>query len=113
AGLLAKADPGCQDATSYTRQGGTSMRKLFVLLALGMLGAALLATTGSAATSTRPGACAALLPTKMGRFSGIISAQAISGPTCTGDPTSSLGASPPLLWGGGPRMGPAPAVPVT
>jgi hypothetical protein len=78
------------------------MRKLFVLFALGMLGAGLLATTGSAATtSTHPGACAAQLPTKMGRFSGIISAQAIAGPSCASDPANGL---PPLLWGGGPVM---------
>src|SRR5437879_1856256 len=79
------------------------MRKLFVLLAFGMLAAGLLTTTGSAAGGTNAGACASQ-PGKMGRFSGIVHAQAISGPSC--DPTSPLGADPPLLWGGGPVMSP-------
>jgi hypothetical protein len=79
------------------------MRKLFVLLAFGMLAAGLLTTTGSAAGGTNAGACASQ-PGKMGRFSGIVHAQAISGPLC--DPTSPLGADPPLLWGGGPVMSP-------
>lgn len=88
------------------------MRRLIVLLAVGMLAASLLTTTGAAAAgTTRAGACASQLPGKMGRFSGIVSAQAISGPSC--DPTSPLGASPPLLWGGGPVMGTDPAVPIT
>src|SRR5690348_1587078 len=85
------------------------MRKLLVLLAFGMLAAGLLTTTGSAAAgNTKAGACASQLPGKMGRFSGIVSAQAIA---C--DPTSPLGAAPPLLWGGGPVMGTDPAVPIS
>jgi hypothetical protein len=80
------------------------MRKLFVLLAFGMLAASLLTTTGSAAAgTTKAGACASQ-PGKMGRFSGIVHAQSIAGPAC--DPTSPLGADPPLLWGGGPVMSP-------
>jgi hypothetical protein len=78
------------------------MRKLFVLLAAGMAFAGVLTATGSAAGGTaQAGACASQ-PGKMGRFSGIVHAQAISGPSC--DPTSPLGAFPPLLWGGGPVM---------
>ena len=78
------------------------MRKLFVLLAASMAFAGLLTATGSAAGGTaQAGACASQ-PGKMGRFSGIVHAQAISGPSC--DPTSPLGAFPPLLWGGGPVM---------
>lgn len=78
------------------------MRKLFVLLAASMAFAGLLTATGSAARGTaQAGACASQ-PGKMGRFSGIVHAQAISGPSC--DPTSPLGAFPPLLWGGGPVM---------
>src|SRR5215471_4007175 len=85
------------------------MRKLFVLLAAGMAVAGLLTTTGSAAGGTaKAGACASRLPGKMGRFSGIVSAQAIS---C--DPTSPLGASPPLVWHGGPVMANDPAHPIT
>ena len=78
------------------------MRKLLVLLAAGMAFAGVLTATGSAAGGTaQAGACASQ-PGKMGRFSGIVHAQAISGPSC--DPTSPLGAFPPLLWGGGPVM---------
>jgi hypothetical protein len=87
------------------------MRKLFVLLAAGMAVAGLLITTGSAAGGTaKAGACASQ-PGKMGRFSGVVHAQAISGPSC--DPTSPLGASPPLVWGGGPVMANDPAHPIT
>src|SRR3954447_22579312 len=86
------------------------MRKLFMLLAAGMALTGVLTATGSAAggnAKARP--CASQLPGKMGRFSGIVSAQEISG--CDG--TSRLGAAPPLLWGGGPAMGTDPAVPIT
>lgn len=86
------------------------MRRLIVLLAVGMLAAGLLTATGSAAGTTKAGSCARL-PGTMGRFSGIVSAMAVSGASC--DPTSPLGASPPLLWGGGPVMGTDPAVPIT
>jgi hypothetical protein len=87
------------------------MRKLFLLLVASMAAAGLLTATGSAAGGTaNAGACASQLPGKMGRFSGIVSAQAIA---CTGDPTSPLGAAPPLLWGGGPVMGTDPLVPIT
>jgi len=90
------------------------MRKLFVLLAAGMAVGGVLTATGSATAATaQAGACAAQKPTKMGRFSGIVSAQAISGPLCTHDPTSPLGASPPLVWHGGPVMGTDPNVPIT
>ena len=79
------------------------MRKLLVLFALGLSGAALLATTGSAATAS----CGALAPRDgAGRFGGIISAQAIAGSgSCavhnTGDPARG---TPPLLYWGGPVM---------
>jgi hypothetical protein len=86
------------------------MRRLFLLLAAGMALAGVLTATGSAAGGTaHAGACASQLPGKMGRFSGIVSAQEISG--C--DPTSRLGAAPPLLWGGGPVMANDPAHPIT
>jgi len=89
------------------------MRRLFVLLVAGMALAGLLTTTGSAAGGTGQAGCASQLPGKMGRFGGIVSAQAIAGPSCTGDPTSPLGAFPPLLWGGGPVMGTDPLVPIS
>jgi hypothetical protein len=89
------------------------MRKLFSLLAAGMALAGVLTMTGSAAGGTaQAGACASQLPGKMGRFSGIISAQAISGPSCTGDPTNPV-AHPPLLWNGGPVMGTDLTGPIT
>jgi hypothetical protein len=85
------------------------VRKLFVLLAFGVLAASLLITTGSAAAgNAKASVCQ---PGKMGRFSGIVHTQSISGPAC--DPTSPLGAAPPLLWGGGPVMGTSTAVPIT
>ena len=80
------------------------MRRLFFLLAVGALAAGLLTATGSAAGGTSQAGCASQLPSKMGRFSGIVHAQAISGPSC--DPTSPLGADPPLLWWTGPVMSP-------
>jgi hypothetical protein len=81
------------------------------LLAFGMLAAGLLTTTGAAAGGTaKAGACAAQ-PGTMGRFAGVVHAQAISGPSC--DPTSPLGADPPLVWGGGPVMGTATTTPIT
>src|SRR3954466_15833117 len=86
------------------------MRKLCLLLAAGLAAAGVLTATGSAAGgNAKAGPCASQLPGKMGRFSGIVSAQEISG--CDG--TSRLGAAPPLLWGGGPAMGTNPAVPIT
>jgi len=87
------------------------MRKLFVLLAAGMAVAGIFTATGSAAHVS---ACASQ-PSKMGRFSGIAHAQSISGSSClgTGDGVSTLGAAPPLLWGGGPAMGTDPLVPIT
>lgn len=78
------------------------MRKLFVLLAMGMAVAGLLTSTGSAAEASSHLRACASQPGKMGRFAGIVHAQAISGPSC--DPTSPLGASPPLLWHDGPVM---------
>jgi hypothetical protein len=87
------------------------MRRLFLLLAAGMAVAGVLTATGSAAGgAAKAGACASQ-PGKMGRFSGIVHALDISGPAC--DPTSALGAAPPLLWGGGPVMGTDPLVPIT
>ena len=87
------------------------MRKLFVLLAVGIVAAGLLTTTGSAArTTSRAGACASHLPAKAGRFGGIVHAQAIGGASCASDPANGL---PPLLWGGGPVMGTATSVPIT
>src|SRR4051794_17933949 len=85
------------------------MRKLSVLLAFGVLAVSVLTATGSAAAgTTKADPCASQLPTKMGRFSGIVSAQAIS---C--DPTSPLGADPPLTWHGGPVMpGPTTITPI-
>src|SRR5215467_14180292 len=85
------------------------MRKLFVLLAAGMAVAGIFTATGSAAHVS---ACASQ-PGKMGRFGGIVHAQAIWGSSCAGDPVSRLGADPPLLWGGGPVMGTDPATPIT
>jgi hypothetical protein len=86
---------------------------LFVLLASGMLAAGLLTATGSAAGRTpHAGACASRLPGKMGRFSGIISAQRISGASCTGDPANPV-ANPPLLNNGGPVMGTTATGPIT
>jgi hypothetical protein len=87
------------------------MRKSIVLLAVGMLAAGLLTTTGSAAGGTTKADACAAQPGKMGRFSGVVHAQAISGPSC--DPTGPLGASPPLVWGGGPVMANDQAHPIT
>lgn len=90
------------------------MRKFFVLFALGMVGAGLLATMGSAATSAGAG-CARIPANGEGRFGGIISAQAIAGSgTCavhnTGDPANGV---PPLIWWGGPVMsGPITVTPI-
>ncbi|HZT85662.1 MAG TPA: hypothetical protein VE984_09615 [Gaiellaceae bacterium] len=83
------------------------MRKLFVLLALGIFAAGLLTTTGSAAGASSHAKPCGSQPGKMGRFAGVVHAQSISGPAC--DPTSPLGASPPLVWHGGPVM-PGPTV---
>lgn len=85
------------------------MRKLFVLLAAAMAVAGIFTATGSA---THVSACASQ-PGKMGRFGGIVHAQAISGSSCTGDGISRLGGNPPLLWGGGPVMANDPAHPIT
>ena len=79
------------------------MRRLFFLLAVGALAAGLLTATGSAAGGTNAGACASQLPAKMGRFSGIVHAQAISGPSC--DPTSPLGGRPASALGRRARDG--------
>jgi hypothetical protein len=84
------------------------MRRLFFVLAVGALATGLLTATGSAAGGNTAGACQS---SKMGRFSGIVHAQAISGPSC--DPTSRLGADPPLLWHGGPVMANDPTHPIT
>ena len=87
------------------------MRRLLFLLALGALGAGLLATTGSAAGGTAKAAACASQPGKMGRFGGILHAQAAFGSSC--DPTSPLGSSPPLVWHGGPVMpGPTTITPI-
>lgn len=92
------------------------MRKLCVLFALGVLGAGLLATAGSAATrSARVGACGARVSDGQGRFGGVLSAQAVaSSGSCAvhnaGDPFSA--GNPPLLWWGGPVMGTATTGPI-
>ena len=87
------------------------MRKLFVLLAAGMALAGVLTATGSAAGGTaQAGACASQLPAKMGRFSGIVHAQAIAGSSCASDPANGV---PPLLWWGGPVMGTDLTGPIT
>ena len=87
------------------------MRKLLVLLAAGMAVAGLLTATGSAAGASSHARACGSQPGKMGRFAGVVHAQAISGPAC--DPTSPLGASPPLVWGGAPVMGTDPLTPIT
>jgi hypothetical protein len=78
------------------------MRRLFVLLAAAGMALGVVTATGPTAAggTAHAGACAS--HTKMGRFSGIVRAQSISGPSC--DPTSPLGADPPLVWHGGPVM---------
>jgi hypothetical protein len=87
------------------------MRKLFLLLAAAMAVAGVLTATGSAAAGTAHVSACASQPGKMGRFSGVVHAQAISGPSC--DPTSPLGAAPPLIWHGGPVMpGPTTITPI-
>jgi hypothetical protein len=89
------------------------MRKLFVLLAVGIVAAGLLTTTGSAArTTSRAGACASHQATHMGRFGGIVHAQAIAGAPCA-SANNINGGDPPLLWWGGPVMGTDPLVPIT
>jgi len=89
------------------------MRKLFVLLAAAMAVAGIFTATGSAAHVSP---CASQ-PGKMGRFGGIVHAQAIWGTGCAGvsttDGTSTLGSDPPLIWGGGPAMGTDPNTPIT
>jgi hypothetical protein len=87
---------------------------LFVLLAAAMAVAGIFTATGSAAHVS---ACASQ-PGKMGKFGGIVHAQAIWGTGCAGaevagDGISTLGGAPPLLWGGGPAMGTDPATPIT
>jgi hypothetical protein len=89
------------------------VRKLAILFALGVFGAGLLATTGSAAGA---GVCGAQAPREgTGHFGGVISAQAIaSSGSCavhnTGDPAQG---TPPLLYWGGPVMANAKPTPMT
>ena len=93
------------------------MRSLFLLLAAGVAAVGLLTATGSAAGGTshdggkvKGGPCASRHHTKVGRFSGIVHAQAIAGPSCASDPANG---SPPLLWQGGPVMpGPVTVTPI-
>lgn len=86
------------------------MKKLFVLLVLGMLAGGLLATTGSAATTSKhAGACPTRIA-KAGRFAGVVRAQTIAGTSCASDPANGL---PPLLWFGGPVMGTDLTSPIT
>jgi hypothetical protein len=85
---------------------------LLVLFALGVVGACLLTTTGSAATNS--GVCGAQTPQEgTNRFGGVISAQAIAG-SCsvhnTGDPANGV---PPLIYWGGPVMANSPSAPLT
>jgi hypothetical protein len=89
------------------------VRKLLVVLALGVFAAALLAGS-AAATSGSAGSCGAQAPSEgAGRFGGVISAQAIAG-TCavhnTGDPANGI---PPLLYWGGPVMASTASAPTT
>jgi hypothetical protein len=89
------------------------MRRLFLLLAAGMALAGVLTATGSAAGGTAHVSACASQPGKMGKFGGIVHAQAIWGTGCSGDGISTLGGAPPLLWGGGPAMGTDPNTPIT
>ena len=93
------------------------MKSLFLLLAAGIAAAGLLTATGSAAGGTshgggtvKAGACVSRHHAKMGRFGGIMHAQAIAGASCASDPANG---SPPLLWYGGPVMpGPVTVTPI-
>jgi hypothetical protein len=84
------------------------MRKLFLLIAVGALAVGLLTTTGSAASGasiTSNGACAKVTgPTRVGDFSGIITAQPV-GARCTPKINDAANGVPPLIWHGGPVMG--------
>jgi hypothetical protein len=88
------------------------MRKLLVLLAFGVVGAALFATTGSAAraakgsatTSAPAGACAAQLPATMGHFGGVASAMSIAGSCAVHNTSDPANGDPPLINWGGPVM---------
>lgn len=91
------------------------MRKFVVLFALGILGAGLLATTGSATTTSASPCASQDANSGTNRFGGVISPQAIaSSGTCavsnTGDPYSN--GDPPLIWWGGPVMATTASTPV-
>jgi hypothetical protein len=92
---------------------GFLLRKLLVLIALGMVGAGLLVTTGSAAAA---GACGVQGPRDgANRFGGIISAHPIAGSSAcavhnTSDPANG---GPPLIWWGGPVMANTSSAPLT
>ena len=93
------------------------MKSLFLLLAAGIAAVGLLTATGSAAGGTshdggkvKSGPCASRHHAKVGRFGGIMHAQAIAGASCASDPANG---SPPLLWYGGPVMpGPVTVTPI-
>lgn len=93
------------------------MKSLFLLLAAGIVAAGLLTATGSAAGGTSPGggsikagACASRHHAKIGRFGGIVKAQAIFGASCKSDAANG---TPPLYWQGGPVMpGPVTVTPI-
>ena len=88
------------------------MRKLFVLLALGVVGIGLLA--GSAAGSGSAGACGVLTPQNgTNRYGGIISAQAIAGSCAVSKTSNTANGLPPLIWWGGPVMGTSETTPIT
>ncbi len=83
------------------------MRKLFVLLAVGVLAAGLLTSAGSAAakTSAHATACASRVPTGGGRFGGVVSAQSIASFCSVHNTSDGANGLPPLLYWGGPVMG--------
>ncbi len=90
------------------------MRKLLVLCALGVLGAGLLATTGSAGTQTRSVPCAVQAPHEgTSHFGGIISASAIAGSCAVHNTSDAANGTPPLLYNGGPVMPSSAGNPIT
>jgi hypothetical protein len=90
------------------------MRRLFVLLAAGMLAAGLLTTASSAATkSAHAVACASQVPAGNGRFGGVVSAQSIARSCSAHNTSDAANGVPPLLYWGGPVMGTDSTGPIT
>ena len=85
------------------------MKKLLGLFALSVVAAGLLATTGSASTSTGLNACAAKANpgsgAGLGRISGIVHAQGIASICGAHNESDAANGDPPLIWHGGPMMG--------